>query len=123
MRLSDAKRLGPLASVLVAALLLTAGCASPAARASSAAPVRTHEVTMPPSYRFEPSTIEVPAGTVVTFHNTDNFTHSVQVQGQADHQVKPGESVDIAFATPGTFPYICTLHTQNMHGTVIVTPS
>jgi plastocyanin len=105
---------------LLGGALLLAGCAGTPARASSAAPVHTAEVTMPPSYRFEPASIQVAAGTTVTFRNTDNFTHSVQVQGQPDRQVKPGESVQIAFATPGEYPYVCTLHAQNMKGTVTV---
>jgi plastocyanin len=114
------RRFAPVA-VLIASVLLLAGCAGASARASDAAPVRSAEVMMPPSYRFEPSRIQVAAGTTVTFRNTDNFSHTVQVQAQPDRQVKPGESVQIAFNTPGEFPFVCTLHAQNMKGTVLVT--
>lgn len=98
------------------------GCSSPAAATTSSAAVRTSTVDLPPSYRFAPTTIEVPAGTSVTWTNHDNFTHSVQVQGQADvHTLRPGETTEIRFDQPGTYPYLCTFHAQNMRGTVVVT--
>ena len=56
----------------------------------------------------------------ITWTNEDNFTHTVQVDGQADHKVERGESVSIAFETPGTYQYVCTLHSQDMEGEVIV---
>ena len=102
-------------------LALLAGCASGSSAAS--APVRTNQVDLPPSYVFRPATIEVPAGTTVTWTNHDNFTHSiqVQVQGQSEvHMLNPGQSTQITFDAPGTYPYVCTLHTQNMKGTVVV---
>ena len=108
-----------LALALLAAFL--AGCASDAKGSSD--PVATNEVTMPKSYRFAPATIQVAAGTTVTFRNTDNFTHSVKLlDGSApDQMVKPGESIQITFAQPGTFEYECSLHPRDMRGTVIVT--
>jgi plastocyanin len=43
--------------------------------------VATTRVEMPPSYRFEPAVITVRAGSTVTWHNSDHFTHSVSVLG------------------------------------------
>ena len=89
---------------------------------SSSKPVRTNHVDLPPSYQFAPATIEVRPGTMVMWTNHDNFTHSVEVQGQTEvHMLRPGESIQISFDQPGTYPYVCTLHTQNMRGTVVVT--
>jgi len=103
------------------ACLALIGCSSPAGAASSAAPARTSQVDLPPSYKFEPASIQVSPGTTVTWTNHDNFTHTVQIQGQAEvHTMRPGESAQITFTTPGTFAYLCTLHTQNMKGTVQV---
>ena len=105
--------------VLVACGLLV-GCA-PAARISSG-PVRTNQVDLPPSYQFAPASIEVRAGSMVAWTNHDNFSHSIEVQGQTEvHMLRPGESTQITFDQPGTYPYVCTLHTQNMRGTVVVT--
>lgn len=100
--------------------LLLAGCSGASASSGSAA-VSTNMVDLPPSYQFAPAHIQVAHGTTVTWTNHDNFTHSVQVQGQSDvHTMRPGESTQITFDTPGEFNYVCTFHTQNMKGTVSV---
>jgi plastocyanin len=117
------RRIGLLsAAALLLVMPLAAGCASDAAaRARVASPVLPTTVNMPPSYRFDPVSVEVPSGSTVTWSNADNFTHSVQVDGQGEVRVaKPGESVQVRFDQPGTFTYICTFHTQDMRGTVIV---
>lgn len=104
----------PLLAATVA--LVAAGCGSTA----SDEPVATTEVAMAKSYRFDPKTIEIEAGQSVTWTNEDNFTHTVQVEGQEDHEVERGESVSIRFDTPGTYHYVCTLHRQDMEGEVVV---
>ena len=103
--------------VLVAFLAALAGCGG----TGDSKPVATTEVKMAKSYRFEPETIEVQAGQTVTWTNEDNFTHTVEVEGEGDHKVGRGDSVSITFDEPGTFDYVCTLHSHDMHGTVIVT--
>ncbi len=103
----------PLAAVVV---LLAAGCGGEA----QSAPVATDAVAMAKSYRFDPGVVEIDAGDTVTWTNEDNFTHTVQVDGQDDHKVGRGESVSIRFDKPGSYDYVCTLHSRDMHGTVIV---
>ena len=105
-----------LAAGSLATLVVAAGCGG----SESSAPVATTEVAMAKSYRFDPKTIEIEAGDRVTWTNKDNFTHTVQVDGQADHKVERGETVSIAFAKPGTYHYVCTLHSRDMEGEVIV---
>jgi plastocyanin len=105
----------PLAAL--AAVFVAAGCGG---AGESAAPVETNQVTMVKSYRFDPETVEIDAGQTVTWKNDDNFTHTVQVDGQPDHKVGRGDSVSITFDKPGTYDYTCTLHSHDMHGTVIV---
>ena len=111
----------PTAAALVLLALLIMGCASDAT--GSGGPVATNEVTMPKSYRFAPETIQVAAGTTVTFRNADNFTHSVKLRdgSESDRLVKPGERVQLTFVQPGTYDYECSLHPRDMRGTVIVT--
>jgi plastocyanin len=104
-----------LALMLVGTLL--AGCGG---SGEAAEPVATTEVSMPKSYRFDPTTIEVGAGAEVTWRNEDNFTHTVEIEGQDDRKVEPGESVSFTFSNPGTYEYVCTLHSHDMRGTVIV---
>jgi plastocyanin len=102
--------------VAAAVALVATGCGE----SESSEPVMTTEVAMAKSYRFDPKTIEIEAGQTVTWRNEDNFTHTVQVDGQEDHKVERGESVSISFETPGTYHYVCTLHSQDMDGEVIV---
>ena len=105
----------PLAAL---AVLVAAGCGG--AGSDNAEPVATTHVSMAKSYRFDPHTIEIDAGQTVTWTNDDNFTHTVQVDGQGDHQVSPGESVSIEFEKPGTCHYVCRLHRHDMDGEVMV---
>lgn len=100
----------------LALIVLVAGCGA----SESSQPVATTEVRMAKSYRFDPKTIEIKVGQSVTWTNEDNFTHTVQVDGQEDHQVEQGESIALTFDTPGTYHYTCTLHSKDMDGEVIV---
>ena len=105
----------------VAAALVAVGVAAGCGGTGSSTPVATNEVTMAKSYRFDPKVVEIKAGDSVTWTNDDNFTHTVRVDGQDDHKVGQGDSVSIRFDKPGTYKYECTLHSHDMHGTVIVT--
>jgi plastocyanin len=102
---------------LAAAVVFAAGCGG---SGESSEPVATTEVQMVKSYRFDPKVIEINAGDTVTWTNEDNFTHTVEVDGQEDHKVEQGESFSITFDTPGTYHYVCTLHSKDMDGEVIV---
>src|SRR5262249_51653230 len=109
-----------LVPALAVIIVLLAGCA--AQTSAAAVPVETAQVRMPPSYRFDPPVIQIPAGTTVTWGNADNFTHSVSVvDGKFPIlNLSPGQSGTITFDQPGTYAHICTYHAQDMKGTVIV---
>ena len=113
------RKLLVLGQLVAAALLvfLLAGCGD-STKASE--PVETDQVDLPPSYKFEPKVIQVTAGTTVTWTNNDHFTHSVEMDGEPDHKIEPGETVELTFDTPGEYKYVCTLHPHDMSGTVIV---
>jgi plastocyanin len=106
----------PAAVAALAVTIVAAGCGG----TRSSAPVATTVVSMAKSYRFDPKTIEIEAGRTVTWTNHDNFTHTVRIDRQTDHKVGRGDSVSIRFDRPGTYHYMCTLHSHDMHGTVIV---
>jgi plastocyanin len=106
-----------LLAALAAAAVFAAGCGG---SGESSEPVATTEVQMVKSYRFDPKVIEIKAGETVTWTNEDNFTHTVEVDGQEDHKVEQGESFSITFDKPGTYHYVCTLHSKDMDGEVIV---
>ena len=109
-----------LVPALAVIIVLLAGCA--AQPSAAAAPVETAQVTMPPSYRFDPPAIQVPAGTTVTWRNSDHFTHSVSVAGGKLPflNLPPGQSGALTFEQPGAYSYICTYHAQDMQGAIIV---
>jgi len=109
------RRLFPLVP-LAAIAAVVAGCGA----AGTSTPVATDNVQMAKSYRFDPTVIKVKAGDTVTWTNNDNFTHTVKVENGPDHKVGRGDSVSIRFDKPGTYHYICTLHSHDMHGQVIV---
>jgi plastocyanin len=119
-----------LGCVVAMAIVVTVAACSPSGSGSSSpggsGATATSVVDLPPSYRFVPPAITVPAGTTVTWNNRDNFTHSVQfLDGGLPTeplQMPPGASTTFTFASPGTFAYQCHLHPQNMRGTVTVTP-
>jgi plastocyanin len=104
----------------------TGGSTRGSGSAGSGEPAATSTVDLPPSYRFQPASIAVGAGTTVTWTNHDNFTHSVQfLDGGLPSDpmlMKPGETATFTFGTAGTYRYQCSLHPQNMQGTVTVTP-
>ena len=115
--MSLARLLLPTAAAL-AATVLAAGCGGTGGHGPA---VATDHVSMAKSYRFDPDVIRIKAGETVTWTNNDNFTHTVQVEGQDDHKVGKGDAVSIRFDEPGSYDYVCTLHSKDMHGTVIVT--
>jgi plastocyanin len=120
---ASAGRLRPaaLAALIVLALASVVACSSN--DAAAAKPVATTEVQLPKSYRFEPVAITVPVGSTVTWTNDDNFTHNVTFEGSEPMTMSPGASTTRTFDSAGTFPYQCTLHPQDMQGTVEVTGS
>ena len=112
-----------LAFALAASAVVAAGCASNGGNAA-ASPVATDHVDLPKSYFFAPANITVKAGTTVTFTNSDNFPHTIQLLDPKPDTPRPldlGRSVTVTFTTPGLVHYQCSLHPQNMQGTVLVT--
>jgi plastocyanin len=107
------------------ALILAFSMSGCNATTSTAAqePVQTDHVEMPPSYRLVPPVIQVKAGTAVTWHNSDNFTHDIHLGGETNwvsEPLHPGMSASYTFAQPGKYPYVCDFHSQVMKGQVIV---
>jgi plastocyanin len=76
------------------------------------------------NFAFNPATVTVKKGTVVTWTNRDSAGHSVT---ETDTQAGPGSNVlaqgksySFTFEQTGTFHYHCSVH-PDMIGTVIVT--
>jgi plastocyanin len=113
------RRLAARSAFAFLAASVVIGCG---AAGASPPPVATSAVSLPQSYRFEPAAITVPTGTAVTWTNADNFTHNVRLAATEElvGQMAPGESVTYTFADPGLYAYDCSLHPNDMRGTVLV---
>jgi len=75
-------------------------------------------------YKYIPEQVTVAAGTKVTWINRDEIPHTVDVDdgktGFRSPALDTDETYSYTFTTPGTYKYLCRLHTK-MTGTVIVT--
>lgn len=90
-------------------------------------------------FAFEPASLEVEAGTEVTWTNEDNILHTVTsgepgddlgMSGSAANPPKPdglfdgqldgkGSTFSFTFTEPGTYTYYCDVH-REMHGEIVV---
>ena len=105
--------------------------------AAAAQTIHENNVTIPagasmkPENGFEPKTINVKAGQIVTWKNMDNSLHTV-ISGTGLNEPNngkafdsrltsliPGKSWSHQFIIAGTFPYFCELHPA-MTGLVVV---
>jgi amicyanin len=74
-------------------------------------------------FAFEPPELSVAVGSTVTWTNEDGTTHTVRDSTGAaidSPNLGQGDTYTATFEEPGTYEYICTIHTS-MTGTVTVT--
>jgi plastocyanin len=141
---------GPvMALLLLAGIILAAGCASSQPAGSSVPGTQASQTAVADSpatpavsgdtssgsftasiviqnFAFVPDTLTVRKGTTVTWQNTDSVSHTVVTDpGSPEAFSSPTLSVagsfPYTFTVPGTYPYHCGIH-PSMHGTIIVTP-
>lgn len=73
-------------------------------------------------FAFDPPAVTVRVGETVTWTNKDDVAHTVTSEEQgplASGDLAGGAEFKKMFDTPGSFPYICTIHPY-MTGTVEV---
>jgi plastocyanin len=72
-------------------------------------------------FAFVPASLDVAAGTRVTWANDDPTAHTVTADDKAfdSKQLDPGASFSMVLATPGSHVYHCEIH-PTMVGTVVV---
>jgi plastocyanin len=66
------------------------------------------------SFLFGPEKLDVKPNTYVTFTNTDDSPHQVTIAGPGGLRtpvILKGQSTTLKFEAPGTYDYICGLHT------------
>jgi plastocyanin len=109
---------GAAALLTVALPRLTAAGEAVVAAAASPATVKID------NFAFTPATLTVTAGTTVTWKNEDDSPHRI---GDKNGTLKSAaldtdDTFSHTFATPGEYPYICTIHPY-MVGKIIVKPA
>ncbi len=117
--------------IIAASLALMMGCSggygSPATKTTTATgPTTTTQaaggnaVTIS-GFAFSPATLNVAAGTKVTWTNKDSTTHTVSSDTNAfeSGSLANGASYSYTFNTAATYAYHCSIHTY-MKGTVVV---
>lgn len=107
---------------VIGVLMMFAVAADPAATPQTADNAHLGEIVID-NFMFGPSTLTVPAGTVVTWVNKDDDPHTViGTDPESPIKSRPldtGERYSIALTKPATYRYFCSLH-PHMTGTVIV---
>ena len=112
----------PVLAIAFLAVLSVAASLSPNPRGAAAEAATAARSVKISNFAFGPTTLTVPAGTSVTWTNTDDDAHSVVADSKAFRSapLDTGDHYSFTFATPGTYAYHCGLHPQ-MHGKVVVT--
>jgi plastocyanin len=94
--------------------------------ATPASPARGDSVAIQ-TFRFTPGTLDVAAGSRVTWTNEDDIEHTVTAGAPQRETGSFEESLDGAgttfaftFGEPGIYPYFCDIHSV-MRGTIHVT--
>ncbi len=92
----------------------------PAEEATPAAGAAGETAVTIQGFAFNPPTIEVAAGTTVTWTNMDSAPHTVTSSGNFQSgRLDQGATFQHTFDMPGTYDYFCEYH-ANMKGQVIV---
>jgi LPXTG-motif cell wall-anchored protein len=71
--------------------------------------------------RFQPATVTVAPGTLVTWANAGTSAHEVTGDGFASGNLDPGKAYSWMPPRAGTYAYVCRYHASaGMKGTVVV---
>jgi plastocyanin len=91
------------------------------AAAIAACPASAAEIEVKiDNFTFNPKLITVKAGDTVTWVNGDDIPHTVTKTGLfRSKALDTDDKFSYTFATPGTYPYFCSLH-PHMTGTIVV---
>jgi len=106
--------------VAIIAILLIAGCTTyqgTFVNVDAAQPLG--ELIIISDYQFNPHTITVDQGELITWENRDKDAHTLHYNGIETKEIARGGTFSILAETPGTFSYSSGNH-PFMEGTVIV---
>jgi plastocyanin len=127
MTARDARWYWLLGVIALVGVLTLSGCSSSDSPPASAAPVGADDPAVTVRlFQFQPSPIEVAAGSTVTWTNRDDILHTV-TSGTPDARDErfdgtmngSGTSYTVTFSEPGTYAYFCSRH-ESMRGEIRV---
>ncbi len=106
--------------VLVMCLMLGFSCKGTATPATPPATLAANQVVIE-GFAFKPDTLNITAGTTVTWRNNDSVTHTVTAQDNSfdSGSLPSGATFSYTFTKIGTSEYHCQIH-PSMAGKVIV---
>ena len=113
--------------VLLILACMSAGCSSYQTSSAPASPPASPgggtTITMK-NFAFDPSTLTVKTGSVVTWVNQDATPHTIvsdtgSLVPFSSAPLPPGASYNFTFTMPGTYTYHCSIH-PSMTGTIVV---
>jgi plastocyanin len=85
---------------------------------STASAAETHQIPIA-RYSYQPATMTVRVGDVVTWTNQDEASHDVAGGTFRSPMLTRGQSWSFTFTQPGTFDYICSVH-PDMRAQIVV---
>lgn len=71
------------------------------------------------NFAFEPATLTVKPGTVVTWTNQDSAIHKIKSPSFNSSDLKQGETFQFQFNDPGAYGYSCAIN-PSMNGKIMV---
>lgn len=110
-----------LTGIAILALISVAGFFATRESVSAAEAAGAVELEMS-NFEFDPGSTTVAAGGKLVVHNSDPFLHDFTLGALSiAEDVLPGGStlIDLSSAAPGTYSFVCTLHTD-MNGTLTI---
>ncbi|WP_086661425.1 cupredoxin domain-containing protein [Lentzea kentuckyensis] len=108
-------RRGLASAVLAAFAVLILFSTAPATGAE------THSIPIA-QYQYQPASMTVRVGDVVTWTNQDQAPHDVAAGTFRSPMLSTGQSWSYTFTQPGTFDYVCSIH-PDMRARIVVLPA
>ena len=108
-------RRGLASAVLAAFAVLILFSTAPATGAE------THSIPIA-RYQYQPASMTVHVGDVVTWTNQDQAPHDVAAGTFRSPMLSTGQSWSYTFTQPGTFDYVCSIH-PDMRARIVVLPA
>ncbi len=90
------------------------------ARLCTTQPVNLSASVSIQNFAFNPTPLNIKAGTTVTWTNNDSVPHQIKADTFNSAALTNGQTFSFTFSVAGTYNYSCAIH-PSMHGQIVVT--